>query len=186
MVELERPIFIVHGLGGHPTENWFGWLNQELTKLNYSVTVPQFPHADQPQLTEWQVALQPYESILQQDPILIGHSLGVPFILTMLEHYSAAAAFLVAGFGHGPVGNKFDDRLAPFTQHHFDWNKIRQHCQKFSVIHSDNDPYVPLAKANDLAQQLDTAVNLIPNAGHFNTKSGYDTFPWLLERIQKL
>lgn len=180
------PIFIIHGLGGHPQENWFDWLHQELAALGYNVTVPQFPNASQPKLVEWQTVLKQYQSVLEQKPIFIGHSLGVPFALTILEHSSAKAAFLVGGFGSGPVGNQFDDRMKTFTEHKFDWEKIKQHCQEFSVIHSDNDPYVPLVKAEDLAKQLGTTVTLIPNAGHFNTKSGYDTFPWLLEQIKKL
>ena len=36
-------IFILHGTEGHPGENWFPWLKQELEQKGYNVIVPQFP-----------------------------------------------------------------------------------------------------------------------------------------------
>lgn len=179
------PIFIIHGLSGTPQENWYPWLHQELSTAGYNVTTPQFPNAANPKLSEWQDTLKLYENILQQKPIIIAHSLGVPFALTILEHYAATAAFFVGGF-YSSLNHRLDAVRATFTDRTFQWDMIKQHCQKFTIIHSNNDPYVALSKAENLAKQLNATVTLIPNAGHFNTKSGYTTFPWLLEQIKQL
>ncbi|MFA7685907.1 MAG: alpha/beta hydrolase, partial [Candidatus Gracilibacteria bacterium] len=66
------------------------------------------------------------------------------------------------------------------------WEKIKENCQNVYVFHSDNDEYNGLEKAYQLAEKLNTQVIVVKNAGHFNTKSGYTTFPLLLEKIKAL
>ena len=53
------------------------------------------------------------------------------------------------------------------------------------MFHSDNDPYVPIEKAHNLAKNLGVKPIIIKDAGHFNTKSGYDKFPLLLKKIKE-
>jgi predicted alpha/beta hydrolase family esterase len=45
--------FIIHGSYGHPKENWFPWLKNELEKLNYKVFVPAFPTPQNQSLASW-------------------------------------------------------------------------------------------------------------------------------------
>jgi predicted alpha/beta hydrolase family esterase len=40
----------------------------------------------------------------------------------------------------------------------------------------DNDPYVKYEVEKDFANKIATEQILIPNAGHINSESGYDTF----------
>ena len=40
---MKSDIFIFHGTGGYPKENWFPWLKQQLEIKGFNVTVPQFP-----------------------------------------------------------------------------------------------------------------------------------------------
>ncbi|HII29977.1 hypothetical protein COT48_02585 [Candidatus Woesearchaeota archaeon CG08_land_8_20_14_0_20_47_9] len=94
------------------------------------------------------------------------------------------AAFLVSGFT-GLLNNPiFDTINKTFVDKPFNWQRIRQGCKKFYVFHSDNDPYVPLSKAKDLAANLGTKVILIKNGGHLNEKAGYTRFELLLERVK--
>ena len=53
------------------------------------------------------------------------------------------------------------------------------------MFHSDNDPYVPLEKAKNLAKNLDADLTIVKNAGHFNEKAGYTKFELLLDKIKK-
>ena len=54
------------------------------------------------------------------------------------------------------------------------------------MFHSDNDPYVPLEKAKELAQNLGTEVTIVQGAGHFNENGGYTKFPLLLEKMREV
>lgn len=176
-------IFIIHGVGGNPEENWFPWLKKELEALGHNAIVPQFPTPDNQTLDHWFKTLEEYKKFITPSTIFVGHSLGVSFILNVIEKQPVKAAFLVAGFV-GVAGNKFDDSMKTFTQRNFGWEQIRKNCKNFVIFHSDNDPYVKVEKADELAEHLGVKVNLVKGAGHLNKAAGYDTFDFLLEQVQ--
>jgi predicted alpha/beta hydrolase family esterase len=175
-------IFIFHGVGGSPEENWFPWLKKELSERGYNVIVPQFPTPEGQTLENWLKVLDKYHEFINEDAILVGHSLGVPFALNVIECNKIKAAYLVAGF-YGKAGNDFDPGMASFAQREFNWQKIRENCKKFHVYHSNNDPYIKLEKAQQLAKKLQIEVTLIPDSGHINRSSGYLKFKRLLDDI---
>jgi len=178
-------IFIIHGVGGNPEENWFPWLKKELEALGHIVIIPQFPTPENQTLENWLGKLEEFKEFITPSTLFVGHSLGVSFILNVIERYPIKAAFLVAGFT-GKAGNKFDDSMKTFAQRDFDWGQIRKNCKNFVIFHSDNDPYVKLEKADELAGYLGVKVDLVKGAGHFNRASGYDTFDLLLEKIKSI
>ncbi|MFH1536910.1 MAG: alpha/beta hydrolase [Patescibacteria group bacterium] len=180
-------IFIIHGAYGNPTENWFPWLKIELEKLNCRVFVPRFPTPDNQNLDSWQNVFKEYKQYINKDTIFVGHSIGPAFLLNILESRDEPikACFFVAGFISMFNNPDFDNINKTFIDTNFDWHRIKQNCGKFFILHSDNDPYVPLAKAKELGKQLDTDVEIIKNAGHFNEKAGYDRFDLLLEKIKQ-
>jgi len=178
---------IIHGIEGHPEENWFPWLKEELDKLNIDTIIPKFPNADNPKLNEWLDFFKNYEDSINEDSILIGHSLGVSFILNFLEknNKKIKAAFFTAGFA-GKIENEYNEKMKSFIDKDFDFEKIKNSCKKFFIYSSDNDPYVPLEKGKELANNLDSELVIVNNAGHFNTEAGYAKFPLLLEDIKNL
>ncbi len=179
--------FIIHGSYGHPTENWFPWLKNELEKLNYKVFVPAFPTPRNQSLDSWLKIFQDYEQYLNAETIMIGHSLGPAFILNILERINnpIKSCYFVSGF-IGLLNNKeFDDINKTFVDKNFNWEKIKQNCQNFYIYHSDNDPYVSMEKADELAKKLNAKIKLIKGAGHFNINSGYTEFEELLNLIKK-
>ena len=178
--------FIIHGAYGNPKENWFHWLKKELESKGHTVFVPELPTPENQSLENWMEIMEPYLEKIDPDTIFIGHSLGPAFILSILEKIDVEvkSCFFVSGF-LGLLNNPdFDEINKTFTTKEFNWEKIKENCEKFYVIHSDNDPYVPLAKANELANKLNTDVIIIEGAGHFNESAGYTEFPKLLNLIE--
>ncbi len=180
-------IFIIHGAYGHPEENWFSWLKSELEKLGCKVFVPKFPTPENQSLDNWLNVFEHYKQYIDENSIFVGHSLGPAFLLDILENLDRPikASFFVSGFAE-LLGDKDLDKInRTFVDKDFDWQKIRQNCRKFYVFHSDNDPYVSLEKAEDLAKKLGVDVIMVKNAGHFNVAAGYTKFNLLLEYIKK-
>ena len=179
---------IIHGTEGYPEENWFPWLKKELEQQGYKVNVPQFPSPPviPAKISEWFDVLENHS--IDQDTILIGHSLGGMFTLRILEklEYPVKAAFLIAApIGINPI--KYYDRDLAFRgDFDFDWDKIRKNARHFVAFHSDNDPYVDLANGQKLAEQLGITLHFVPNSSHFNIAGGFTPeFPDLLEEIMK-
>ena len=130
----------------------------------------------------------PYTSQINESTIFIGHSLGPAFILSILEKLKTRvkACFFVAGFT-GLLGNdEFDQLNKTFTVKLFNWKKITQNCQKFYIFNSTDDPYVPIEKGQELADNLSSTLIRFEKAGHFNTSSGFTEFPELLDYVMQL
>lgn len=182
---LMATIFIFHGIGGTPQEHWFPWLKRELEQGNHTVIVPQFPHTDAPQLTEWLAHFTQYEP-LPKDSVFVGHSLGGMFALRLLENLEASisATVLVASVTDPSDGAEYQPLMTSFTTQPLDWKKIRANAGSVSVLHADNDPYIPLEHAEKLASNLKANFTVIPDGGHLNQSTGYEEFPLLMERIQ--
>ena len=53
---------------------------------------------------------------------------------------------------------------------------VKQYANEIICFYSDNDPYVKYEVEKDFANKIATEQILIPNAGHINSESGYDTF----------
>ncbi|MBU1976283.1 MAG: alpha/beta hydrolase [Nanoarchaeota archaeon] len=184
---MTRTAFIFHGSNGYPERHWFPWIKKKLEQKGLEVIVPRFPIDKKTQLlNNWMEVLKPYQNKLNES-ILIGHSLGVPFIFNILNDIDCKiqAAFLVAGF-IGPLEAKDEPNLNDFSVKDFNWNIIKSKCLQFCVFHSDNDPYVPLERANQLADKLGVSVTLIKGAGHFQAEGGYKEFDRLFQEIEKV
>ncbi|MFH1520349.1 MAG: alpha/beta fold hydrolase [Candidatus Micrarchaeota archaeon] len=179
-------VFIIHGTGGHPQENWFSWLKTELTKLGYNVIIPQFPTPENQTPKTWFDVFDRYKKDFDKETILIAHSLGGAFALRILEksNIKINATFLVATpIGIRPIKNWDGDQ--PFIGNKFDWSKIKKNGGKFVVFHSEDDQMVCVENGIELAKELGAEIFIEKNAGHFNAKAGYTKFELLLEKIKQ-
>lgn len=179
---------IIHGTYGNPDENWFPWLKTELEKIGYKVYVPIFPTPENQNLESWLKVIGDLHNNIGAQTIFIGHSVGASFILSILESLNlpVRAAFLVSGFLGLLDNEEFDNLNKEFVNRKFDWDKIIKNVQEVYLYHSNNDPYVPIERAYELATNLGIEPIIIDNGGHFNEKAGYKEFPRLLLDIKKI
>jgi len=186
---MESNVFIFHGTEGYPEENWFPWLKGKLEAKGCQVFVPQFPSPPviPSKISEWFDVLKNYEQDIDENTIFIGHSLGGVFALRVLEQlkHSIKAVFLVGTpIGIRPILNF--NRDSNFGGFNFDWAIIKTQAKYFTVYHSNNDPYVSLGNGEQLVKELGVELSFIPNAGHFNAKAGYLSFPDLLKKLEEI
>ncbi len=176
-----KTALIIHGSGGAPDEIWFPWLKEKLERDGFKVLCPQFPNGLKSQtLSNWLEVMEGLD--IPEDSIAIGHSLGCPFILNLLERRKFKAVYLVGGFV-GLLSDHFNPAIKTFSDREFDWVTIKENCKHSYVIYSDNDPHVPPEKALELSKKLEVEPILIEGAGHFNSEVGYFEFPILYDLI---
>lgn len=181
-------VVIIHGSYGTPAENWFSWLSDELRRDGHEVLAPAFPTPEGQSLNAWRAVFEKEIGSLTAQTVLVGHSLAPGFILHLLQESTAAISgtFLVSGF-LGELGlDEFDPINATFVSGPFDWQRIRNNAGTIMVYNSDNDPYVPIAKGQELSKQLGVELHIIKDGGHINTSAGFKEFPQLLADIQSL
>lgn len=181
----KKHIVIIHGAYGAPTENWFPWLSKQLKADGHKISVPALPTPEGQTLSNWLAEFKSQVGELEEDMILVGHSLAPGFILNLLERSTVkvSAVFLVSGF-LGKLGlADFDPINKSFVCCQFNWDKIKGNAGGIYVYNSDNDPYVPLEKGKELSQNLGVDLNVIHNGGHINADAGFEEIPFLLEGI---
>lgn len=177
-----KKAIIIHGWGATSKSNWFPWLAEKLEEQGFTVSSPDFPNSDYPILSEW---LDFFKNNLSVDSntILVGHSLGVPFILRILERLPKGkkikAALLVAGFERSLGIPEIEN----FVDKPFGWKKIKSSCNRFFLINSDNDPYIPLSFGKDLANSLRIKLIVEHNGDHLSAPFGAFSYPRLLKLI---
>jgi hypothetical protein len=164
-------------------------MKKELEQKGFRVFVPQFPSPPvvPAKISEWFDVFKNYEKYIDQNTILIGHSLGGIFTLRVLEKmdHAVRAAFLVGTpIGVRPILNY--ERDSSFSGFSFDWETIRKKAGYFSVFQSDNDPYVSLGNGEKLSKNLGVELDFVPNAGHFNAKAGYLKFEKLRNKVLEI
>lgn len=181
-------VIIIHGSYGRPDENWFPWLAQELQQDGIEVKIPTFPTPEGQSLASWEKAFKEQIGSFSEDTIFVGHSLGPAFILTLVEKSAVPilGCFFASGF-LGALGNDdFDVINSTFMDKVFDWETIRNNAGQVHLYHGADDPYVPLSLAKEFADHFYKHPHVIPQGGHLNASSGFNTFPKLLKDIRKL
>lgn len=182
-------VFIFHGALDTPESNWIPWLRESLVQHGWDVVVPTFPTPKGQNLQNWLHVFEKYAPRIREDSILVGHSTGAAFILSVVEQLPSRikAAFLVGGFIDAlqstPLVEKehLNELVRTFIAKDFDWASIRDHCGHFHVFHSENDAYTPLPRAEHMAALLGAKLHVLRDRGHFNSAD----FPELLAAVQQ-
>lgn len=181
-----KRVFIVHGYTGYPDKNWFPWLKSELEKLGVEVVVPAMPNTEAPQFSEWLPHLRQLVGEVDEETYFVGHSLGCPTILRLLESlpedHKVGGAVLVAGFAEPIHFSELDS----FTAEAWNDEKIKQSVNKIILINSDNDEHVPLEMGQRMRDRFNAELVVVNNAGHINEKSGYKAVPFVLDELKKI
>lgn len=164
---------IVHCWGGSPEYAWYPWIKSELEKLGYRVVVPVMPDTDEPRLNGWLSHLKEVIDEPNEELVLIGHSIGSVTVMRYLEaledNQKVGKVVLVAGFtdqlGFKELENFFITPLA--------YEKIKSKSVRgFTVIQSDNDPFVSERYGQRLHDELDA--RLVMKQGAFHMSGAVD------------
>ncbi len=120
-------------------EDWKPWLRKRLGE-NYQVIIPQMPNKNNAKYDIWKIWLEKFIPHLEDEVVLIGHSLGAAFMAKYLSEnifpVKISGVFLVSGvFNKGSDGLPLYSFVLP--------EKISLQTEKIFLYHSKDDPVVP-------------------------------------------
>ncbi len=181
-----KKVYLIHGFEGRPNNAWRPYLMRELDEQKvYACALP-MPSPEKPQADEWIAEIaRVVERDASDEIYLVGHSLGVPAILRVLESTSYTnihGAVLVSG----PVKVTQNAKIENFLLEAFDYSKIMTRCPRFTVFHGSDDPWVSFDNAETLSTALNCKLVSVQNGKHLNGSAGFNTLPECLDALNEM
>lgn len=179
-----RRVVVVHGYDAAPDQHWFPWLRERLTAEGVRTVVVELPEPSFPEAGAWLAAVARAVGEPDRHTHLVGHSLGC---ITLLRHlaglpgpWTLGGLVLVAGFTGRLEGVPLLDE---FLAEDVDVTAVRANVRRRLVLRSDDDPTVPAAATEALAERLGATVRVVPRAGHFCGSDGVTRLPTVLDAL---
>ena len=172
--------FIIHGSFSSPYSNWIGWLHDFIEGEGKQVYVPDFPIGVGFQNYEnWSKLLKYYLDLglINENTTIIGHSIAPAFITKFLieNKLKVKKCIFVCGFNNYlGIDEEYD--AVNESMYTDGIESVKNYAKDIICFYSNNDPYVKYEAELDFANKVATEKILVPNAGHINSESGYDTF----------
>ena len=172
-------IVLIHGFKASSHSNFFPWLTDELKKQGHEVVCPDMPGAEDPDSEEWVKFLLDEVGPIDDETIVLGHSLGGATALRFLEAaevYSTPKACILVST---PWMIK-SEQFRGFFLSELDFEVLMWKASKFAVVHSKDDPTIPFNHATKYADLLHAQLVEADGCGHFLGEK----YPIILSTIQ--
>ncbi|RMD52287.1 alpha/beta fold hydrolase, partial [Candidatus Parcubacteria bacterium] len=159
-------IILIHGYKANPQSNFFPWLKGELRKMGHEVMMPELPNADNPDPEEWTKFLLDEVGVIDDETIILGHSLGAPAALRFLEAAEAIATPRACILVSPPWMIK-NEQFRGFFLSELDFDVLMWKARRFVVIHSKDDDKIPFDHAQKYAKVLQATLVEREGEGHY-------------------
>lgn len=178
-------IVVAHGYLADPSRHWFPWLVGHYGPQ--VVSVLELPDPEDPELAPWVHTAAAGIGAVDDETILVGHSLGCVTLLHVLNRleqpWRLGGLVLVSGFvDRLPNLPKLD----LFTEEPLDLDRVRRNTGTRHVLRSDDDGTVAPEFTDRLAALIDAPVTVVPGGGHFVDRQGHRSLPALLPVLDDL
>jgi predicted alpha/beta hydrolase family esterase len=167
---------ILHGWGGSDAPHWQAELASEIAKNYGTVSFPLLDNCHFPSKNRW---LKQVKALLEdfKPDTVVCHSLANTLWFWLCEEdiIPVKRLFMVSP----PSLTTEIDTIKTF----FPCKLPQKLCAKeVQMIVSDNDPYIKVEEAQQMASHYDIPLTIIQNAGHINADSGYGKWG-LIEKL---
>lgn len=150
------------------------------------------PEPAEPKIEAWVSRLSGIVGEVDENTFFVGHSIGCQTILRYLESLPAGkkvgGVIFVAGW-FKLMNLKTDEEkeiAQPWLETPIDFEKVKQHTEKFFAVFSDDDEVVPINNKDLFEQRLGAKTAVEHNKGHFSESDGVKELPSVLEAIISL
>ncbi len=160
-----------------PRQRWRDWLIGQLG-ADFEGILPQMPNGWNARYEEWKIYFEKMIPLLNDEVMLVGHSLGGIFLAKYLAEHDfpkriIALFLLAAPYDDSDSGYALNDFALP--------ESLERITVPTYVYHSENDDVVPFADAAKYMRALPNAtLRTFPAYGHFSLPE----FPELLDDIK--
>lgn len=161
---------------------WKDSLREELGN-RFDVLLPKMPNPMNSKYAEWKILFRKIARLLDDNVILIGHSLGGVFLAKYLSENKfprkICASILIAP----PYDEKdIEEPLGDFVISN-NLKRFKKQGGKIFIYHSEDDPVVPYLDLGKYQKDLpDATVRIFKDRGHFNQEK----FPELVREIKRV
>jgi len=189
-----KRVFIIHGWEGYPEEGWFPWLKRELEAKGFEVHIPTMPNSESPNKEVWIKFVADLVGSPDKDTYFVGHSIGCKAIMRYLESLSEdkkiggvvfVACWLILTLWEGRTKEELDV-IESWANPPLNFEKIKNHSDKFIAIFSDDDPYVPVGNQEAFRKGLGAEIIIEHGKSHFGGDSGIKELPIVLEKLLEI
>lgn len=180
---MTKRVFLIHGWGGKPDNQWFPWLSWELKARGFDVHALTMPHADAPKVSEWVATIKDTVGRSNPETYFVGHSLGCIATLRYIERLPKTSRVGGCVFVAGFLSSLGIPEVEEFVNTPLDIPKFKSHCSKFVTIFSDNDGYVSMEKSLEFQKALGAKGILERGKGHFSKREGVDALPSVFKSV---
>lgn len=160
-------IIMVHGYKASPDMNFWPWLQRELIDRQFEVVAPVLPNPEEPDRDAWTKALLEAVGPMDDQDIVVGHSLGGAAALRLLEAAEARTTPHACLLISTPWMIK-DERFRGFFLSELDYDVLMWRAAKFVVLHAKDDPIIPVVHAEKYANIFHAKLITPETGGHFN------------------
>jgi len=149
---------------------------EEFLGSGWTVIRPQMPGGLNNKYKEWELWFKKYTPFLEDNLVLVGHSLGANFLAKYLAEHTLRVKVAQLHLVAGCFGWKADFDLPE------DLSNIEAHIAQVFIYHSRDDEQVPFEHAEKFKEALPLAEFVeFQDRGHFILPE----FPELTERIEE-
>lgn len=165
-----------------PSVDWKNTIQQDLGE-KFEVFVPKMPNNTYARFEEWKIWIERVLDKLEDNLIIIGHSLGGVFLAKYLEENESPRKIKACILIAAPFDDKdSDEPLAEFNLS-TSLDNFSKRAGKVYLVQSKDDPVVPITELEKYKKLLPNAEALILDGmGHFKI----EFFPELIELIKRI
>ncbi len=185
-------VILVHCWSGTPQSSWYPWMKKELESRGFEVIVPAMPDTNEPKIAKWVPALSKVIGSLDDNTILIGHSIGCQTIMRYLAtqtKHAKGCVFVTPWFtlAEEAISHEEEEATAkPWLETPIDVEAVIAHAGPITALFSDDDPFVPLENKAQFASELGAHTQLLEDRGHCDDESETFELPEALEAVLAL
>lgn len=166
-----KNVIIIHSYNGDTKDSFAPSIEKTCRENDIDYYFPLFPTRSEATYEAWKKVLDEYRNkgILNEDSIIIAHSLETQFIIKYLaKHNISIDTYIsVAGFVDFKGREDLERILIPFAPTDEEFFKCGELINNRYSVYSDNDELNGVEKLEGYADKLSAERILIEGAGHF-------------------